>query len=281
MSDMTEAIEVDVDADTAFSAFTEDFDDWWGDGHIDSWYGYKVVDHRMEPGVGGRVLEVHEDGELELARITVWEPPHRVAWQSSVDDVAIDVRFDPLGADRTKVSVRAEIPTGGTDRGGTSFFRMIPQWLPPHLARKAAGTTRPSLGRLHVLVRASKPVALVRWLADVIPGLDHEGLPAEDGPDAFPWLELRAGGSSIVVWKAEDGHELSPTANHEVWVYVDDLDAAFERARANGATIIDPIHEHGYRRFVLQDPEGNRWSLLQARPALRSTRAAPAPAAAR
>jgi catechol 2,3-dioxygenase-like lactoylglutathione lyase family enzyme len=281
MTDMTESIEVDVDTHTAFTAFTAELDDWWGDGHIDSWYGYKVVDHRIEPGVGGRVLEVHEDGELELARITVWEPPHRVAWQSSVDDVAIDVRFDELAPDRTKVSVRAEIPTGGADRGGTSFFRMIPQWLPPHLERRAAGISRPSLTRLHVLVRAHQPVALARWLAATIPGLDHGDLPEADGPDAFPWLELRAAGASIVIWKAEEGHELVPTANHEVWVYVDDVDAAFARATANGATIVDPVHEHGYRRFVFQDPEGNRWSLLQARPALRTTTAAPEPAAAR
>ena len=37
--------------------------------------------------VGFTVLETYDDGELELARITVWEPGSRVEWESSVDDV--------------------------------------------------------------------------------------------------------------------------------------------------------------------------------------------------
>ena len=285
MTGMTESIDVDVDVDaaTAFTVFTDEFHDWWGDGHIDSWQSFRVLDHRIEPGVGGRVLEVDEDGELELARITVWEPGARVAWQSSVDDVTIDVRFDAIAAGQTRVTVAAALPDGGADRGGTSFLRMIPQWLPLHLERRAAGRTRTPLRRLHVLLRVARPVALARWLGDVL-GLDHEQighLPEDDGPDAFPWVELRIDGSSIVLWKADAGEALPPSGSHEVWVYVDDVDAAAERASQTGGTVVEPVHEHGYRRCAVLDPQGNRWGLLQANPALRSrTAAASAPAGA-
>ena len=55
---------------------------------------------RCEPGVGGRLLEVYDEatGEgRELGRITGWDHGVRLAWKSSVDDVAIEVRFTPRG----------------------------------------------------------------------------------------------------------------------------------------------------------------------------------------
>jgi uncharacterized glyoxalase superfamily protein PhnB len=48
----------------------------------------------------------------------------------------------------------------------------------------------------------------------------------------------------------------------QVYVYVDDVDAHYERARAAGAEIVQEPHEPGYgdRRYDAKDPEGHLWS---------------------
>jgi uncharacterized glyoxalase superfamily protein PhnB len=47
-------------------------------------------------------------------------------------------------------------------------------------------------------------------------------------------------------------------------VYVDDIDAHFERANANGATILSPL-EQGQegKRYRAEDLEGHRWMFMQ------------------
>jgi uncharacterized glyoxalase superfamily protein PhnB len=53
-------------------------------------------------------------------------------------------------------------------------------------------------------------------------------------------------------------------------VYVDDLHARLERARAGGATIVEEIHPYpGSSVYVADDLEGNRWTFSQARPTMR------------
>ena len=98
----TSMVEVAADPLTAFTAFTDELDLWWVRGPINAYDSGRLVEMRCERGVGGRILEVYdaESGEgLELARITVWEAGKRLAWKSSLDDVTIDVLFEP-SADR-------------------------------------------------------------------------------------------------------------------------------------------------------------------------------------
>jgi uncharacterized glyoxalase superfamily protein PhnB len=49
-----------------------------------------------------------------------------------------------------------------------------------------------------------------------------------------------------------------------VLAYVDDIDAHFDRAKANGATILSPL-EQGQegRRYRAEDIEGHRWMFMQ------------------
>ena len=78
-------------------AFTEELDLWWVRGPINAYDSGRLVAMRCEPGVGGRIIEVYDadSGEgLEVARITDWEPGRHLGWQSSLDDVRIDVRFE-------------------------------------------------------------------------------------------------------------------------------------------------------------------------------------------
>src|SRR5882762_9337903 len=122
-------VEVAVDPDTAFTAFTEELDLWWVRGPINHFAGGRAVAMRCEPSVGGRLLEVYEDDALELGRITAWEPGKRLAWRSSVDDGTIDVSFAPAGtlaSTRTRqpspagegclVRVEASVPADGQER---------------------------------------------------------------------------------------------------------------------------------------------------------------------
>ena len=90
---MTSSVEVATDLHTAFTVFTEELDCWWIQGPINFFDAARAYPKRIEPGVGGRIIELYDgdSGEgLEVARITVWDPPARLAWQSSVDDVQID-----------------------------------------------------------------------------------------------------------------------------------------------------------------------------------------------
>jgi uncharacterized glyoxalase superfamily protein PhnB len=263
-------VEVGVDADTAFAAFTEEMDLWWVPGPINYYDAARAVAHRCEPGVGGRLLEVYDDetGEaLELGRITMWEPGARLAWRSSTDDVEIDVRFE-RSARGTTVRVEGRIPLDGEDRGGTSWVRVVPPWFGAWCTRRdAAPRERRDLALLAIAVYYAKPATAARWLAHAFGFEATNPLPEDD--DARSWIEFRVGNCSLMVFKLEgDRPERSPTT-HVPWVYVDDLDAHFARAQANGASIVEGIHQHGYRAYVAEDLEGHRWTIAQARPTMR------------
>jgi hypothetical protein len=107
-------VEVAADPATAFTAFTGELDLWWVRGPINAYDSGRLVEMRCEPEVGGRILEVYDTrtGEgLELARITAWEPGRRVAWKSSLDDVTVDVLFEPSSTG-TIVRLEATVAVG-------------------------------------------------------------------------------------------------------------------------------------------------------------------------
>lgn len=265
------SVEVSVDPTTAFSVFTEEIHCWWIQGPINFFDSSRAYGKRIEPGAGGRIVEVYDQGSgdgLELARITVWEPGARLAWQSSIDDVEIDVRFDASDGG-TLVRVEATIPEGGVDRGGTAWVRMTPVWLEKWVVRRDQVPHEPlRLARLAVGVHYTKPATAARWLRDVF-GFE----PAADIPDVDPepdhtWIEFHIGNSSLMVFsRAGDLGEDAPVT-HTPWVFVDDLDAHYAHAKAHGASVQD-IWQHGARAYEATDLEGNRWTFAQASPLMR------------
>ena len=267
-------VEVAVDPDTAFTAFTAELDRWWVRGPINAYDSSRLVEMRCEPGVGGRIREVYDaatgDG-LEIARITDWEPGRRIAWQSSLDDVRIDVRFEPTRGG-TIVRLEATIPAGGADRGGTSFIRVTPAWFGAWIRRRQEGAEAPHLGRLGLSIRYTRPRATARWLAASFGFESPSPLPeGDDTPsdeDDTPWIEFQVGGCSIII-EALRGAKVEPADVHIPWVYVDDLEAHLERARDGGATIVEGISRYGYTSYVAEDVEGRRWRFLQASPTQR------------
>jgi uncharacterized glyoxalase superfamily protein PhnB len=89
------------------------------------------------------------------------------------------------------------------------------------------------------------------------------------GPDgAISHAEMEHDGGEIMLgWPGPDyrnpkrlGH-----VTQLVHVYVDDVDAHFERAREAGAEIVaEPKdQEYGDRRYDAKDPEGHLWSFAQ------------------
>lgn len=274
---VTSTVEVAVDPPTAFKAFTAELDCWWVRGPINHHDGGRALAMRCEPGVGGRLLEVYDDASgdaLELARITTWEPGRRLAWRSSIDDVETEVRFDasPSG---TIVEVVARIPDGGQDRGGTSWVRVVPKWFGAWCARRDVAPREVSdLARLALGVYYVRPAAAARWLADTFgfegPDPLPEGAdPLPEGEHGHPWIEFRLGNSSLMIFKLE-AERPDGTPVHIPWVYVDDIEGHYLRSVAAGATIVEALHgPWGLPFYVAVDPEGNHWTILQARPTMR------------
>jgi uncharacterized glyoxalase superfamily protein PhnB len=270
---ITSSVEVAVDPDTAFRIFTEEIDCWWLQGPINFYDSARAYGHRFEAGVGGRIVEVYDEGSgdgLELARITAWEPGVVLGWQSSVDDVRTEVRFTSYQGG-TVVEVEATVPDGGGDAGGTSWVRVVPSWLDRWVRARAQVRREPApLGRLAIAVTYRDPGAAARWLRDVAM-LDATGVVPEAGVDLDPeetWIEFRVGTSAVVVLGTRD--ELGDARDAVMpWVSVDDLDAHFEHARSAGATVLQPPSVHGATTYVLEDPQGVRWTFAQASPRMR------------
>jgi uncharacterized glyoxalase superfamily protein PhnB len=69
-----------------------------------------------------------------------------------------------------------------------------------------------------------------------------------------------------MVFKMDGSVSEGAATTHVPWIFVDDVDAHLARAEAGGATIVQPIHEHGFRGYVAEDLEGHHWTFAQARP---------------
>lgn len=94
----------------------------------------------------------------------------------------------------------------------------------------------------------------------------------EDPDGTLAWLEL--GGGLIMIGRSgPDRHGLtSPIEANAttamLMVYVDDVDAHYARAVAEGAEVLSPPEEMfwGERRYEAVDPEGHRWHFARRRP---------------
>ena len=264
---VSSSVEVAADPDLAFAVFTDEIDLWWVRGPINFFDAARAVGMRCEPGVGGRLLEVYDDSTgdvLELARITAWEPGVRLAWSSSVDDVEVEIRFDPTAVG-TRVRVDATIPPKSEDRGGTAWVRTVPSFLGAWFARRDHAPRVPQeRGRLAVEVHYDRPAETARWLVAAF-GLNSV-MPLPDAETPYLWIEFLVGDASLILLSAEGVSEGAPT--HVPWIHVDDLDAHLARSKAHGAVIVEDIQQHGYRAYVAEDPEGHRWTIAQARPTM-------------
>jgi hypothetical protein len=112
----------------AFETFTKGLTRWWPHNHG---VGKKPIQKvLMEPKLGGRWLEIAEDGtETAVATIIVWEPPRRfvMLWQVNAQwkpDVAmkseVDVRFTADGEQACTVDLlHHKFETMGAEAGNS------------------------------------------------------------------------------------------------------------------------------------------------------------------
>lgn len=263
------SVEVSVDPLTAFQAFTAEIGHWWVPGPINAWDFSRAVTRRIEPGVGGRVLEVYADDVLELGRITVWEPGIRLVYRSSVDPTEVDVRFEAVDAG-TRVRVEHFVLPGGDPDQAGLFWPNVIHWLVPWCRARDLDRPPRVLARLAVALRYQDPAAAARWLAAAFGLSSWDRIPAED--DQLSWIELHVGNVAVLL-QPLDGKWAPEPVTHAVWVYVDDLDAHLARARAAGAMVISGIDGHGFRSYEAEDLEGHRWTFAQASPAMRGAAA--------
>jgi uncharacterized glyoxalase superfamily protein PhnB len=80
--------------------------------------------------------------------------------------------------------------------------------------------------------------------------------------------QLQAGADGAVVVADEHHAQVAPSGGvvtHVIKVRVEDVDAAVERARAQGARIVEELHtwEYGERSCMVEDLAGHRWELSQ------------------
>jgi uncharacterized glyoxalase superfamily protein PhnB len=112
--------------------------------------------------------------------------------------------------------------------------------------------------------------AAMDWLIEAFGFEEDMRMTADDGRLDHGQLKL---GGQIVMLGQPGGDYQSPnsrggSATAGVHVYVDDVDAHYERAKAAGATInMEPTDQpYGDRRYDCEDLEGHDWFFAQ-RPA--------------
>lgn len=266
------SVELATDPETAFRIFTEEINLWWVRGPINHYDASRLAELRLEPGVGGRMLEIYDEAsgdQLETARITEWQPGSLLVMRDSVQDTETEVRFEPAGAG-TRVSVSQRLVPGGDPTGlgfgWVAMLRTFGAWV---RRRDSAPRTPRETGRLGIALYYSDPGAAARWLRSAF-GLgswDVDEPPAEGAGSG--WIDLHIGDALLILLPLRG--ELPPAlpVTHTVWVHVDDLESHFARAEEAGAVIISGIARHGSRKYVAQDPEGHRWTFVQARPTMR------------
>jgi uncharacterized glyoxalase superfamily protein PhnB len=121
-------------------------------------------------------------------------------------------------------------------------------------------------------------VAAMDWLADAFGFRERARMLGEKG--RLSHGEMEAGGGMIML-ATPSPHYHGPKRHREesdaarkwsevpyiidgVLVYVDDVVAHFERARAAGATILSPVEDSGEgRRYRAEDLEGHRWMFME------------------
>ena len=140
----TVTVSVAIPPAVAFEVFTRDIDLWWQRGMRFRNGDAPVSRMHLEPGVGGRFVELLGEGAaartIEIGYITHWEPPTRVAmrWRNSNfavhESTQLEIAFVAAGLG-TRVTVRhrgwAALPADHPARHGetgAAFIRTTGLW---------------------------------------------------------------------------------------------------------------------------------------------------------
>jgi len=106
------------------------------------------------------------------------------------------------------------------------------------------------------------PSQALEWLRDAF-GFE-ERMRLTEGDGTVFHAEMTLGDGMFMLGTPGHGYQNpahSGHRHHQVYVYVDDVDAHFEQARAHGAEIVaEPEDQfYGDRRYAARDLEGHEW----------------------
>jgi uncharacterized glyoxalase superfamily protein PhnB len=109
---------------------------------------------------------------------------------------------------------------------------------------------------LFPIIVTSDLAAALGFYRDLLGASVSYEFPGPDGEPGYVGLEL--GPSHLGIGRDPDVAG-SPTERFSLWVYTDDCDAAVERLRAGGVTIVDEPADQpwGERVARVLDPDGN------------------------
>ena len=116
----------------------------------------------------------------------------------------------------------------------------------------------------HIVVQGAESAAA--FYRDAFGGQEVDRIPVPDG--RFMSIQLRIGGSVLHI--ADEFPEMGVRSPKSIggspvtiMVYVDDVDATFERAKQAGAKEVRPLENqfYGDRTAQFEDPFGHRWSI--------------------
>jgi len=108
--------------------------------------------------------------------------------------------------------------------------------------------------------------AALAWLATTFGFIEHYRYGEPGGPVSGAQVHL--GGAWIMLHSARPG-SASPAqlgaSTQSLTVFVDDVDARFERAKSAGARIVEELHEtcYGERQYGVEDLGGHHWLFSQ------------------
>jgi PhnB protein len=149
-----------------------------------------------------------------------------------------------------------------------------------------AGPTAPTEARrmpsIYPRLAYRDEVAALDFLTRVFGLTERREARMEHADGMLAWLEL--GDGVVMIGRAgEDHHDVySPLdagrSTAMVNVYIQDVDAHYERARAGGARIVMELEDMfwGDRRYEALDPEGHRWHFGERLADIRAREPSPA-----
>ena len=93
----------------------------------------------------------------------------------------------------------------------------------------------------------------IEWLSRAFHAKEHAAY--RDDAGVVHHAELALGNGLVMIGQGDP-------ESHGVYVAVEDVDAHYERARAEGAAIVRELEdtEYGSREYTARDPEGHVWS---------------------
>ncbi len=108
--------------------------------------------------------------------------------------------------------------------------------------------------------------AALEWLARAFGFRERMRLPGPDGKANHAEMELADG---VIMMGNPGGDYRNPKqlgqSTQQIYVYVDDVDTHFERAKSAGALILSEPEDqfYGDRRYGAEDLEGHHWYFAQ------------------